>query len=414
MSLPVHIYFHVLPVNHYQRLIDEVFQRNKELFRTAAKVVLSVNGDGPVTFPDVPHLTIVRNPNTFELPTLERIIADVQDGAPCYVLYLHTKGVTHTAWNQSLQDWLDYMLYFAIERAEDCIAALARHDTCGVELKADPYLHYSGNFWWARSDWLRGLPHPLTVPSAPFGDRHKCEFWVASQPGRHLALHESGISVYERNLHRYPPTHYRRELVAAHQARVDAGRGHLRRLLATAATPGAVLRIGLQRGPALAELATWLPESAAATAALLGCDPNTPQPAQVAAPGLTLLAGAPNAPESFARIAANGYRLVLDDGTHSSADVLLSFLNYFPFVNADGAYVVEGLLPEPGLGGPDALAFFRLLAERLVDDGPAVRSALLQLLSGLFPGQEEAVLARTAGLAAVEFRYEMVILRKSA
>lgn len=412
MSLPVHIYFHVLPLNHYQRLIDEVVQRNPRLFREAARVVLSVNGDGPVALSGAPNLSVVRNPNTYELPTLERLIADARSEPPFYALYLHTKGVTHTAWNDSLQDWLDYMLYFAIERADDCIAALAQHDSCGVDLKAAPYRHYSGNFWWARSDWINTLPHPLAVPSAPFGDRHKCEFWVASQPGRHLSLHESGISVYERDLHRYPPRHYRQELLGGHLARTADNHACLRRQLAGASQPGALLRIGLQRGPSLAQLADWLPGSTA----LLGCDPTPPQPQQLAgAAALTVLNGAPNQPDSFQRIlAAASYRLVYDDGSHSAADVLLSFLNYFPMLNADGCYVLEGLLPQPGRGGPDALAFFQLLARQLADEGPAPRAALLQLLTGLFPGQEEAVLARVADVASVEWRYEMVLVRKAA
>lgn len=415
MSLPIHIYFHVLPVNHYQRLIEHIIRLNPRLFGAAARVVFSVNGDGPVDTGGVSNVSVVRNPNTYELPTLERLIDDARTQPPFYLLYLHTKGVTHTAWNDSLQDWLDYMLYFAVERADDCIAALARHDTCGVDLKSAPYPHYSGNFWWARSDWINTLPHPLAVPSAPFGERHKCEFWVASQPGRHLALHDSGISVYERDLHRYPPWHYRHELLPGHLARRAAAHAELFQHLAVPAAPGALLRIGLQRGPSLAQLA----QSVQGATALLGCDPHPPQLAQLAAPvaplALTLLSEPPNAPASFARVlAAASYRLVWDDGSHSAADVLLSFLNYFPLLLPGGCYVVEGLLPQAGRGGGDALIFFGLLARHLAAQGPEPHAELVALLSALFPGQEAAVLARVADVAAVEWRYEMVLVRKTA
>lgn len=90
-----------------------------------------------------------------------------------YVMYFHIKGVTHLA-NPGIQDWRKYLEYWNIDRWQDCVALLDQgHDTVGTNFINEPFLgadrlprnwnHYSGNFWWARSSYikrLQPLPHP--------------------------------------------------------------------------------------------------------------------------------------------------------------------------------------------------------------------------------------------------------------
>ena len=41
-----------------------------------------------------------------------------------------------------------------------CIAVLNEHDTCGMKFTPMPYLHYSGNFWWATCKHVNKLLDP--------------------------------------------------------------------------------------------------------------------------------------------------------------------------------------------------------------------------------------------------------------
>ena len=75
------------------------------------------------------------------------------------------------------------MEYFNITRFQDCIEHLCYYDVCGVNWHDWPYPHFSGNFWWANSEYVAGLP-PLSDLCRPEDcgpdSRHWCERgWAA-------------------------------------------------------------------------------------------------------------------------------------------------------------------------------------------------------------------------------------------
>lgn len=148
---------------------------------------------------------------TFEISTQE-IIHKFSKETPKYnVLYLHTKGVGKEI-NECIEDWVNYMAYFLIEKWRTCVQELESNDTIGVDLRPQPVLHYSGNFWWARSEYLATLPSPTeykTHPNPLNSERHNQEFWICHRSeARHKALWDCGINCYERHLHRYPLRNY--------------------------------------------------------------------------------------------------------------------------------------------------------------------------------------------------------------
>ena len=121
-----------------------------------------------------------------------------------YVMYFHIKGVTHLT-NTAIHDWRRYLEYWNIDRWQDCVAKLDQgFETVGTNFINEPFLgidrqirnwnHYSGNFWWARSSYikrLKPLPHPnsyiLGTPSELTGYsidktnyRFDHEAWIAS------------------------------------------------------------------------------------------------------------------------------------------------------------------------------------------------------------------------------------------
>jgi hypothetical protein len=98
------------------------------------------------------------------------------------VLYFHTKGLSRTGYNVEL--WRLYMEYYNIDKWRHAISALSNGwDTYGVNLRDDTeklfggkYIHYSGNFWWARSFYVKGLGKDMLTGS----NRWDGEFWIGS------------------------------------------------------------------------------------------------------------------------------------------------------------------------------------------------------------------------------------------
>jgi hypothetical protein len=125
------------------------------------------------------------NVGLYELPTIHSLHkhAFVED---MYVLYLHTKGVKHNNRNKNVLDWVNYLTYFNIEKHETCIQALEDGaDTVGVNLQKDKTVptHYSGNFWWAKSDYLKKLPPCV------YTHYNSTEFWLTEKEiGQYVTL----------------------------------------------------------------------------------------------------------------------------------------------------------------------------------------------------------------------------------
>lgn len=144
------------------------------------------------------------NVKEYEFPAL-RLIHALCITTDCFVLYLHSKGVSKRGQvRQRMDDWRNYMEYFIIEKHQVCIEALRTHDTCGVNWKNRPYPHYSGNFWWARSDYIRTLP---SVDRLKTRRRHQAEAWLGKNLSiRAKNLFQSGVDHYQK---RYPEWRYR-------------------------------------------------------------------------------------------------------------------------------------------------------------------------------------------------------------
>ncbi len=121
----------------------------------------------------------------FEFPTID-MLREYSASNNCAVLYLHTKGVSRTG--PSIDDWRACMLYWMVERWRECVDKLKGFDVVGYTRCERPLPHFQGNFWWAKSTYLRTLDDPRQIKFIPSvanqGERHKCEFWILSKQGR--------------------------------------------------------------------------------------------------------------------------------------------------------------------------------------------------------------------------------------
>lgn len=106
------------------------------------------------------------------------------------------------------------MSYFVVQNFSSCVRILDYSDACGVDLVGLPTTHFSGNFWWARGDYINSLPRIKNISSIDaetiLSLRHNAEFWIGMGDGKLVSLWNSDIDVYKRHLVRYKRSNYER------------------------------------------------------------------------------------------------------------------------------------------------------------------------------------------------------------
>jgi hypothetical protein len=137
---------------------------------------------------------VIYKDNNEETNTLKWIRNYAKKNPGDYILYFHTKGITRMS--PGTESWRRYMEYFTIEKWKDCIAKLQEgFDCCGVLWNVDTPLglhpHFSGNVWWATTDYINTLDHEFLDTDYRF-DR---EFWIGTGPdAKVFEFHNSGLN----------------------------------------------------------------------------------------------------------------------------------------------------------------------------------------------------------------------------
>lgn len=145
------------------------------------------------------------DPTLFEIPTLTLIQRYSKLNPGVKVLYLHTKGIMYSKTDSrypNVLDWIHYMLYFLVDSVNytKCLDLLDSYDTVGCNYLEAPNPHYSGNFWWSTTDYLK------TVSTDSLSDKMSAEWWLLSGSPRIHVLYSSGINHF---LEAYPSDKYR-------------------------------------------------------------------------------------------------------------------------------------------------------------------------------------------------------------
>lgn len=114
----------------------------------------------------------------------------------CYIFYFHSKGITamEEESKSRMKDWRDLMQHFLIKNWKSCIEKLEEgYDCCGVNWHVLPKPHFSGNFWWANSEYLKKLPNVDML------DKREHEFWIGLKQPRLYCFYESNVDHYREN-----------------------------------------------------------------------------------------------------------------------------------------------------------------------------------------------------------------------
>lgn len=127
----------------------------------------------------------------FEFPTLKYMWNHCQthDGS---VLYLHTKGATRPG--HPVDQWRQMMLHFCVKKWQHTLHHLYDHDAVGCNIQQQQDKNYfSGNFWWAKSSYIKTLPDPNRYVS----NRIQAELWVGMNPiNNFYNMHSSNVNHY--------------------------------------------------------------------------------------------------------------------------------------------------------------------------------------------------------------------------
>jgi hypothetical protein len=194
--LPIHGFMTVACIQHYESVFGELLEGMVDagLYEACASIQLAVLGPGPdrerirALIAPYPKCTVAHETDDlteYEFPALERLqaLCDTQDA---YVFYAHTKGVSHGPTSQYSKHWRRLLTHYTFTRYRECVGALADHDCAGVNWVEN---HYSGNFWWTKSSYVRTLRRidalrrsPVQIIQDPSWNlRLQCEFWIGME-----------------------------------------------------------------------------------------------------------------------------------------------------------------------------------------------------------------------------------------
>lgn len=172
-------------------------------------------------YKNINFLNLNARPDDWEMPTLEELKKHCDESdEDFYVLYIHHKGAHYQDKSnfQFVTEWRQLLEYFNIEKWRDCVAALDKTETAGINFTTQPWKHYSGNFWWARSSYIKKLPkikrrsNPADERSQ-FGNytkgwnyRWDAESWIGMADPSFTNFYNSEVDHYK---HPYPSSLYR-------------------------------------------------------------------------------------------------------------------------------------------------------------------------------------------------------------
>jgi len=181
-----------------------------------------INIGNPISIDDLKEIEISSNNNKIiinnystdisllENCTINEILKFSLQHQNSSILYIHTKGVCYKEGHhfyENVNDWIDMMLYFLLEKHDLCLKLLNNgYDTIGCNYSnyyengneiTPP--HYSGNFWWANTNYIKQLNKLDDIPNtSQLWYKNQGEFWLLRKRTQtnYYVLHNSNVNHY--------------------------------------------------------------------------------------------------------------------------------------------------------------------------------------------------------------------------
>jgi hypothetical protein len=138
---------------HHQCDVEICVSSNQENYKKLQKIIKSYSFLQSTWF----DTDIEKNKNHYEGTTLLKLYdeCDKYDN----VGYIHGKGITNLT--KYTNKWRKTLEYAILEKYQDNLNALKNNnDVSGIFWLKNQY-YFSGNFWWARSSYIKTLPRPV-------------------------------------------------------------------------------------------------------------------------------------------------------------------------------------------------------------------------------------------------------------
>jgi hypothetical protein len=188
----------------YTHILLNKFKKFKAsgLYEKTNKIYLSLFGDDfdshseflnelKDVYPKIEYLLITNQEFKNEPDTLNFMLKKANEySSNTPMLYLHTKGLsyTHPIMKRNVEAWVRYLDLFVINKWEECVKALEENDAAGgLYVYQDPK-HFSGNFWWANSEYLKTLPR---LNSHNINQYNRGEFWILSNTDKVYSVQDN-------------------------------------------------------------------------------------------------------------------------------------------------------------------------------------------------------------------------------
>ena len=176
-------------IDNFYVIVSNTQERHKDFlqqFSTLSNKIKIINLPNPV-FND-------------ESDTLNFILQKSNDSSTNRrILYLHTKGVTHSHQlvKKNVDAWVEYLDLYNIHKWKECVDALDTHDVAGGLYESSNPKHFSGNFWWANTNYIKTLPE-ITEKNYKLFNRG--EFWILSNTDKIYTVSENSTIDRYQNL----------------------------------------------------------------------------------------------------------------------------------------------------------------------------------------------------------------------
>lgn len=186
------IFFHVYLKSGYSHILLDKFKKFQKsgLYEKTNKIYLTLFGDidshsefltdlqelySKIEYANISNKEFDSEPDTLNF--MIKKAKEYDTNTP--MLYLHTKGVSHShpILKRNIAAWVRYLDLHTIYKWEECLEGLRNNDVAGGLYISDTP-HFSGNFWWANSDYLKTLPR---INNFNIANLNRGEFWICSQ-----------------------------------------------------------------------------------------------------------------------------------------------------------------------------------------------------------------------------------------
>ena len=206
--MKIAIFYHVHPVYNWITQYNEQIHRvcSSRLYHAADFIHVGFNSHDLHLPYEIDKVKLHRN-NVFhdEFDTLTSLYNFCISNKGYNVLYFSNLGVTKPN-NIFKSSWRMLLEYFIIDNWKQCNELLNNYDCVGAEshfgvldfrpqsLGRDFYMpHYSGNWWWATSDYIATLKTNSIDRENQNNSRENGEYWIGTgQNVKHYNLYSSG------------------------------------------------------------------------------------------------------------------------------------------------------------------------------------------------------------------------------